>query len=127
MAVGNTYQLDKGGSSIVSTFDFGASYCFFNCVHQFERSGDVVMISQNSRWGLRVGLGFAQRAFQLATTTVSYSGISLSPQVNYFLNERTKILGLIKYGSLSNSTSSIQEMVISAGITFDFGGVSLEE
>jgi hypothetical protein len=120
----NIYQNDGGFASIVTGFDFGLSYCLFNCVHHYSKTGDMVLLSEHSKWGFRLGVGFSQRNFQLQTTTVSYSGFALQPILNYFINDRTKALFIFKYASVKNPGNTISELTTLFGLAYDFESIS---
>jgi hypothetical protein len=86
--------------------------------------GDMVLLSEHSKWGFRLGVGFSQRNFQLQTTTVSYSGFALQPILNYFINDRTKALIIFKYAAVKNPGNTISELTTLIGLAYDFESIS---
>jgi hypothetical protein len=109
-----------GVSSFVNGFDVGAQYCLFSCGAVRRQVGDVVEIVEHSRIGLALGAGLAQRAFQLTTSTLSFSGPFFKLETNYFWSDRFRLLGAAQVTTLSNSANSLSFHTLSIGLGLDW-------
>lgn len=111
----------SGFSTIISGFDFGANYCFGSCVAETRSFGDVMSMTQSNPWGVRVGLGLSQRSFQLASSTVGFSGLFERIEGNYYFKKNWKWLFGIQNSTIVNAGNSINYFSASGGIGIDFG------
>ncbi|MBC7691201.1 MAG: hypothetical protein H7222_05480 [Methylotenera sp.] len=116
----NIISTAGGIGSFVNGFDIGVQYCLFSCEAVTRQVGDLVTIREHSNFGLAVGAGLGQRAFQLTTQSIGFSGPFFRLEGNYFWSETLKILAAIQHNSLSNGASNLKFQSFSLGIGLDW-------
>jgi hypothetical protein len=117
----NLLTVNSNLSSVVSGFDVGITYCFWECSAMKQKLSNSALVVSWSNWGLQVGAGFAQRSVMLDTLSVGYSGPFVRLEANYMTGDRFKILGATQYTTMSNSDRKLSHITFQLGVGLDFG------
>ncbi len=110
--------------SIISGVDVGVNYCFFSCVTELRSMNGLIQVTERDRFGILLGVGFAERFIQLPEAAANFSGTFERIQGNYFIDQDKKILMEVQNASLVNGVNSITSFTIMLGIGFLLGAPS---
>ena len=113
-------QSAGGFSSLVSGFDVGGHYCVFACIPVRSEVGGMIEVTEESKFGLAVGVGFSGRSFQLTTQSVGYSGPFAELTADYYLGSKWKIVSSLQVLKLSNGPNELNAQVFGLGLGLDF-------